>query len=192
MRGGLKGRARLADIDWLGIFGSTTPLLEIIIRGTVVYLALFILMRIVLKRESGGVGVSDILVIVLLADSSQNALADDYRTVPDGIALVAVILFWAWAIDWLGFHVPRLRPWIHAGPLRLVKDGVPLHRNLRRELITQEDLMEQLRLQGYDGIGGIRAVYLEEDGRFSVLNGRGSSNGGNSPSSSAVQVHERQ
>ncbi len=88
--------------DWSSIFLPNTPLLEIFIRGTVVYLGIFLLLRLILKRETASIGVTDILVIVLLADAGQNAMADDYRSLPDGLLLVAVIIFWGYALDWIG------------------------------------------------------------------------------------------
>ncbi len=45
---------------------------------------------------------SDLLIVVLIADAAQNALADDYRSIPDGVLLVAVLVFWAHAVNWLG------------------------------------------------------------------------------------------
>lgn len=67
--------------------GKTTfmpdgPVLEIIVRGTVTYLALFTLLRIILRREAGNLGITDMLVIVLLADASQNAMAGGYNSLP--------------------------------------------------------------------------------------------------------------
>lgn len=61
----------LFDLDWKNIFLPGTPLLEIFLKGTLVYLSLFLLLRVVLKRESGTVGVTDLLVVVLLADAAQ-------------------------------------------------------------------------------------------------------------------------
>src|SRR5690606_22918530 len=71
--------------DWESILMPSTPLVEILVRGSLVYLALFALLRFVLKRETGTLGTTDLLVIVLLADAAQNALADDYTSIPDGI-----------------------------------------------------------------------------------------------------------
>jgi uncharacterized membrane protein YcaP (DUF421 family) len=71
------------------------------VRGSTVYLTLFFLLRIVLRRESGGMGITDLLVIVLLADAVQNAMAGDYHSVPDGLLLGATLIFWSFALDWL-------------------------------------------------------------------------------------------
>src|SRR3954451_9354077 len=62
-------------------------------RGTLIYLCLFLLLRLVLKRQAAGVAITDLLVIVLIADAAHNAMADIYRSVSDGVFLVAVIVF---------------------------------------------------------------------------------------------------
>jgi hypothetical protein len=60
----------LLDINWRNTFVPDVAMLEIVMRGTIVYLALFFLLWMVLKRQSGGMGVTDLLVIVLIADAS--------------------------------------------------------------------------------------------------------------------------
>jgi uncharacterized membrane protein YcaP (DUF421 family) len=158
-------------IDWRNTFMPQTPPLEIIVRGSVVYLALFFLLRVVLKRQSGTTGVTDLLVIVLIADAAQNAMANDYKSLPDGLLLVATIVAWSFVLDWVAFHFPRLARLIHPRPLPLVKDGVLLRRNMRRELVTEEDLRAQLRQKGIEDLSGVQAVYMEGDGQFSVIDG---------------------
>jgi uncharacterized membrane protein YcaP (DUF421 family) len=158
-------------IDWHKMFVPDTPVLEIIVRGSVLYLALYLLLRIVLKRQSGTTSVTDLLVIVLIADAAQNAMADDYSSVTDGLVLVATIIGWSFFLDFLAFRVPVLRRFIQPNPLLLVEHGRILQQNLRRELITEEELHAQLRQQGVDDLEDVKAVYMEGDGQFSVING---------------------
>jgi uncharacterized membrane protein YcaP (DUF421 family) len=167
----------LIGIDWAKTFVPDTPLLEIFLRGTVVYLALFVLLRVVLKRESGGVSITDLLVIVLIADAAQNAMADDYSSIPDGILLVATLIFWSYALDWLAYHFPWIERLIHPRPLPLIKDGRVLRDRLREELITESELASQLRLQGVEDPAEVKAAYMEPDGGVSVIERNGKSKG---------------
>ncbi len=168
---------RIIGVDWAKTFLPETPLLEIFLRGTITYLALFVLLRVVLKRESGGMGITDLLVVVLIADAAQNAMADDYTSIPDGILLVATIIFWSYALNWLGYRFPRIERYVHPQPLPLIKNGRLLHRQMREELVTEEELRSQLRLQGVDDPATVQAAYMEGDGRISVIERDGSSNG---------------
>jgi uncharacterized membrane protein YcaP (DUF421 family) len=159
----------LIDADWEKMFYLDTPLLEIFLRGSLVYLSLFILLRLILKRQAGTVGITDLLVIVLIADAAQNAMAGGYHSVPAGILLVATLIFWNFAIEWLGFRIPHIGKWVHPPPLPLVKEGRMLHKNMQRELITREELISQLREQGVDDIHRVKSACLEGDGQVSVI-----------------------
>lgn len=96
-------------IDWKEIFTLGSPLAEIVLRGTLVYLALFFMLRFGGKRTAGAIGISDLLVVVIIADAVQNAMASEHKTVLDGLLLAATILFWDYALDWLGYRSPRFQ-----------------------------------------------------------------------------------
>jgi uncharacterized membrane protein YcaP (DUF421 family) len=157
------------SVNWHDVFIPDTPLVEIFVRGTIVYLAIFALLRFVLTRQSGNVGVTDLLVVVLIADAAQNAMASDYKSVPDGLVLVATIVFWSYALDWLAYHFPTLRRLIHPPSLELIRNGKINRRNLRRELITMDELKAQLREQGIEELNLVRCAYMEGDGSISVV-----------------------
>jgi uncharacterized membrane protein YcaP (DUF421 family) len=154
---------------WREVFTPDASLLEIAVRGSVVYLTLFFLLRIVLKRESGTTGVSDLLVIVLIADAAQNGMADAYTSVTNGVVLVAVIIGWSYVLDAIAYRWPAAARVIHPRPLLLVRDGQILRRNMRRELVTEEELLGQLREQGVAELAEVREARMESDGQFSVI-----------------------
>jgi uncharacterized membrane protein YcaP (DUF421 family) len=156
-------------MDWKSIFLPDTSLLEIILRGSLMYIALFAMLRIILKRQTGTLGMTDLLLITLLADASQNAMAGEYKSLPDGIVLVGTIIFWNYLFDWLSFKSEWFGRLIEPPPLPLIKNGRMLRRNMRRELITEDELMMQLREQGLDEVSKVKQAYIESDGRISVI-----------------------
>jgi uncharacterized membrane protein YcaP (DUF421 family) len=156
-------------IDWNSMFVPDTPFLEIILRGSVMYLALTILLRIVLKRQTGTLGMTDLLLITLLADASQNAMAGEYRSLPDGIVLVATIIFWNYFFDWLTVKSEWFERLIEPPPLPLVKRGKLLRRNMRRELITEGELLGKLREQGVEDLSKVKLANIESDGQISLI-----------------------
>jgi uncharacterized membrane protein YcaP (DUF421 family) len=162
-----------SNVNWQGVFEPHTPVLEILVRGTLVYIALFLLLRVVLRRQSGALGVTDLLVVVLIADAAQNAMAGDYRSVTDGVLLVGVIVGWACLFNWLGFRFPSVERLVKPPKLPLIEDGELCWKNMRRELVTVEELRSQLRLQGIDNIGDVRRAYMEPDGRISIVQREG-------------------
>jgi uncharacterized membrane protein YcaP (DUF421 family) len=160
----------MPDLDWNAMWVPTLPLLEVFIRGSVVYLALFLYFR-VLRREAGGIGISDVLVIVLIADASQNAMAGEYHSITEGLLLVATIGFWDFVLDWLGFRYPLFERLVRPAPLLLVRHGRLMRQNMKKEMITEEELLSLLREQGVDDPRRVRRCYLEGDGHLSVIPG---------------------
>ncbi|MBX6751338.1 MAG: DUF421 domain-containing protein [Micromonosporaceae bacterium] len=156
-------------VEWSELFALRTPPLEIFARGTVTYLALFAMLRFLLKRESGTTGVTDLLVIVLIADAAQNAMAGQYTTITDGVLLVAVIISWSFLLDAIAYYFPAAARIIRPRPLLLVRDGQILERNMRRELVSEAELRSLLREQGIDSLTRVREARMEPDGQISVI-----------------------
>ncbi len=156
-------------VDWAEVFSQDIPLLEIIVRGSLVYLGIFVLLRLVLKRQAGGMGITDLLVVVLIADAAQNGMADNYHSIPDGLVLVGVIIFWSYALDWLGYHIPIFERLISPKPLPLIRDGRMLYRNMRQELLTTNELLMLLREQGVENIREVCSAHMEGDGKISII-----------------------
>ena len=159
---------KLFEVDWEKTFVPQTSLLELIIRGTLMYFALFFALRF-LRRGIGGIGIADLLVIVIIADAAQNGMSGDYKSVTEGVILVATIAVWDLALDYLGFKSPAIERILRPRPLPLVKNGEILHRNLRRELVTEEELFSQFRQQGILDVSEVKEARLEGDGKLSVI-----------------------
>ena len=167
----------LPQVDWRAIFVPSFHLGEIFLRGTAVYLFLFVVLR-VMRREAGVIGIADLLVVVLIADAAQNAMASEYKSLTEGAVLILTIAGWDYFLDWLGYRFPRFKRLLRPAPLPLVKDGHVVQRNLRQELITEEELMSELRQQGVDNVAEVKRCYLEGDGYFSVITGGSKRAGG--------------
>jgi uncharacterized membrane protein YcaP (DUF421 family) len=155
-------------MDLAGTFSLEMPL-ELIIRGTALYWFLFVIFRLILRRDVGSIGIADVLLIVLIADASQNAMADEYKSVSDGFVLIGTLVFWNLAVDYLSYRFPIMERWMSGTKLCLIRDGQMLKRNMRREFITPEELMSQLRQKDVTDVKEVRRAYLEIDGNISVL-----------------------
>ncbi len=156
-------------IDWHELFGLTVSPWELIIRGSAVYWFLVIVFRLVLRRDTGSVAIADILLLVIIADAAQNAMAGEYKSITDGIILVSTIIAWNVLIDWLSYRSPLLRRVFEPKKLALVRDGRILSRNLRQERMSDEELMTKLREQGVEDVKEVKAAYMEADGAVSVI-----------------------
>ncbi len=160
---------KIWSVDWSAVFVPVLGLPEIMLRGSLMYLVMFMILRFMGRRQAGHFGPADLLVIVVIADASQNALGADYRSVTEGALLVCIIVAWDYAIDWAAWRFAFLRPLLKAPPLPLIQDGRVLRQNLRKEMLSLEELMSQLREEGVEHIKEVRQACLEGDGRLSVI-----------------------
>ena len=155
--------------EWHKLFLPSAPIAQLLVRGSVTYLGLFATLRFILKRQSGAVSITDMLLIVLIGSAVQNGMNDDYHSITDGLILVVTIIFWNYALDWLGYQFPGLQPYVHPPQLQLMQDGRIQWQNMRRELITEGELRSQIREQGIEDMDQVKDVYLEGDGKFSII-----------------------
>jgi len=156
-------------LDVASLFELSVHPAELVLRGTLMYWFLFLLLRFVMRRDIGSVGVADVLLLVLIADAAQNAMAGGYESVTDGFILVATIAGWNWLLDWTAFRFVSVRRLVEAKPLALVRDGALVRRNLRREMITVDELMSKLREHGIEDLQDVKAANMESDGEISII-----------------------
>lgn len=157
------------NIDWHAIFTPTISLGELVIRSTIMYFILFGLLRLVLKRQAGGIGTTDVLVIVLLAEVSGQGFTSNYTSVVEGAVIVATVLFWSYVLEWAGHKFPAVERILRAQTLMLIENGKMLRKNMRAELVTSEELLAQLREQGIEDCRDVKRAYMEADGKISVV-----------------------
>src|SRR5688572_10258337 len=158
----------MTPIEWREVFVPSGNPLELVVRGTLMYFAILAAFR-VLRREAGSVAIADLLVIVLVADAAQNAMAAEYKSLTEGLVLVGTIFAWDYVLDWAAFRSPAVRRIVQPPPLLLVKDGQLQRRNLRQEMITADELRTLLREHGVDDFSKVKRCCLESDGQVSVI-----------------------
>ena len=96
-------------------------------------------------------------------------MSSEYKSVTEGAVLIGTIIAWDYSLDWLGYKFPTLGRLLRSAALPLVKDGKALRRNMRKELISMEELMSMLREGGVEHISDVKQCYLEGDGHISVI-----------------------
>jgi uncharacterized membrane protein YcaP (DUF421 family) len=156
------------DIQWDEILRPDVPALELFVRGTVIYLVAFLLLR-SFPRESGSTGTTDLLVLVFIADAAQNGMSANYQSLTDGIVLVATIFFWSIVMDAAAYRWQWAARLSKPRPVLLIQGGRMNRRNMRRELVTEAELMSELRKRGVHDLAEVDAVQMEPDGEISVV-----------------------
>ena len=157
------------NVDWDGVFTPSISLLELIIRATIMYFVLFGLLRVTLRRQTGRIGTTDVLVVVLLADVASNAFSAGYTSVVEGFVLVSTILFWSYMLERASHRFPMVERLLSPPRLVLIENGKMLRQNMRAELVTTEELMAQLRENGLEDCSRVKTASMEADGSISVI-----------------------
>ena len=155
--------------NWGDVFQPSTPIVETLVRGTVMFLAIYALMRVIGKREADVHSLSDLLVVVLVAQAAAPGMAGEARGIADSVLLIATILGWSVALDALAYRLPSLRGLLESSRSPLIVDGQINERTLRREFMSRDELMAELRLRGITDVRKVARAYLEPNGMVSVI-----------------------
>jgi len=158
--------------DWSAMFRPELALGEVVLRGTIMYLFLFLVMRFMLKRQGGAINLADLLVVVAVVDGAAPAFSGKAESITESVVFVLTILFWSYGLNWASYRFRPLRFLTAAPPLVLVKDGRIQHANMRASLMSREELMQQLREEGLEEVADAHLVTLEGDGQVSVVERR--------------------
>ena len=142
---------------------------ELVVRGSLIYWFLFLLLRFVLRREAGSLGLADILVIVLIADAAQNGMAGEYKSVAEAFVLIGTIAGWNLWIDWMTFRYKWFAEFAEPPTVPLIRHGRILRANLRRELLTEDELQSQMRENGVENAAEVKHAVMEPDGNISII-----------------------
>jgi uncharacterized membrane protein YcaP (DUF421 family) len=142
---------------------------ELIVRGSLIYWFLFLLFRFVLRRDAGSLGLADVLVVVLIADAAQNGMSGDYKSVGEAMVLIGTIAGWNYLIDWLSFRYPWFSRFAEPPTVTLIRHGEIRRENLKRQMLTEDELLSQLRQNGAESVDEVRLANLESDGHISVI-----------------------
>jgi uncharacterized membrane protein YcaP (DUF421 family) len=157
------------NVEWHDLVIPTHGILEMFARGTIMYLALFAIFRFIVQRQRSAIGIPDVLVIVLIADASQNAFAKEYRSITEGLVVVLTIVFWDFLLDLLAYRVKFFAWLVRPAPMALVRKGQLIRRNMRKEMISIDELRGEARHQGIANLKEVREAHLEANGDISFI-----------------------
>ena len=146
---------------------SVSPL-NLIIRATVVYLAVLLLLRVSGKREMGQMAVTEFVAILLISNAVQNAMNGGDNSLFGGLLLAGVLIFLSWLISVLTYRSKIFSRVFEGTPTLLVHKGKVLRENLARERLTDSEFRSLLRKQGIHHLEELSSAILEADGSLSI------------------------
>lgn len=159
----------LFNVEMGEVIHFTVSPLQLFVRGTLMFWFLFLIFRLILRRDVGSASITDFLFVVILGDAAQNAMIGQATSVSDGMVLIITLVFWNYLIDALSYQFPFIEKLVSAKKLCLVRYGKILRRNMRREFITINELNEKLREAGLENLEQVKFIYMESDGEMSII-----------------------
>jgi uncharacterized membrane protein YcaP (DUF421 family) len=143
--------------------------MDLVIRATVVFFFIFLVTRVVGRRELSDLEPFDFILLVVLGDLVQQGITQSDQSVTGTLTVISTIALLSVAVSWISFRSPRARVITEGEPIVLVQDGQPIERNLRRERITLGDIQEEARQAQITSIADIQWAILENDGKISCI-----------------------
>jgi uncharacterized membrane protein YcaP (DUF421 family) len=151
------------------MWNFTETMLEIVLRTAIVYVVVLTGIRLFGKREVGQMTPFDLVLLLLISNAVQNAMTGPDTSVSGGLVAAATLLLMNTLVSKVTWMNKRLRRIIEGSPTILVRHGKMLGKNLEKEKITAEALMQALREHGIAAVTDVNIAVLEIDGSISVL-----------------------
>ncbi len=150
------------------MFHLHLPLLEKILRPIIVYLCLVAFLRMFGKRELAQLNPFDLVVLLSLSNTVQNAIIGDDNTVTGGVIGAFSLLTVNWVVTRALFRAPKLTGAIEGDETVLIRNGVVDWEAMKKEALTELELMTVLHKQGLGDYSDVKKCVLEPSGNFYV------------------------
>lgn len=151
--------------DWQGLWRT-------LFVGVLAYTSLVVVLRASGKRTLTKLNAFDLVVTVALGSTLATILLSADVALAEGVLAMAVLVGMQFAITWTSVRWTRFRDWVASEPSLLVHDGRLLHDAMRRERVSEAEVMQVLRNEGLEDASAAVSVVLESDGSFSVIKRR--------------------
>lgn len=143
--------------------------MDIVIRAAVAFLFVYLLTRVIGRRELSSMQPFDLILLVMIGDLVQQGVTQNDFSVTGAFLVGGTIALMTVGVSYASFRFPRLRPALDGEPVIVVEDGKPIERNLRRNRITLEELAAAARQEQLGSLDDVRWAVLETNGRISFI-----------------------
>src|SRR5436309_1037823 len=141
--------------------------MDIVLRAIVLFAFVFVVVRVMGRRELAKLEPFDLILLIVLGDAIQQGLTQDDYSVTGALIAVSTIALMQLGSSYLSFRSSRMRTVLEGDPIVLVQDGKPVARNLRRLRMTIDELAEEARGQGIASLDEVRWAIAEASGTVS-------------------------
>jgi uncharacterized membrane protein YcaP (DUF421 family) len=147
--------------------------MDIVIRAVVLFLFVYLVMRVSGRRELSSLTPVDLVLVIILGDLVQQGITQDDYSVTGAMIAVATIAGMQIFASWISFRSRRARRLLEGDPIVVVQNGNVIEHNLSRERLTEEDLAEEMRLNQIGTLDEVAWAVLEANGQISFVKKQG-------------------
>lgn len=146
-----------------------TPLLEVVGRVVVIYVVLFVMVRVAGKREIGSLGPMDFLAMLLLSETVSPALTRQDTSLAASLTAAATLLGLTTFVSWLCYRFRTVERLIDGPPRVVIRDGRIDDAVCRSERLSAQDIASALRKEGITSLSDVACATVEPTGRITVI-----------------------
>ncbi|HEV7313141.1 DUF421 domain-containing protein [Sphingopyxis sp.] len=143
--------------------------MDIVLRATVMFFILFLLIRLLGKRELGQMTPFEFVVLVVLGDLIQQGVTHNDFSLTGATLAICTFAFWALVLSWTAYLFPRAKDLLEGAPRVIVRDGKVVEENLRRDRLTRDEILSEMRLAGIGRMSDVAWAILEPQGKMSFI-----------------------
>jgi len=142
---------------------------EIVVRSVIVYLFIVLALRLFGKKELSQLSVIDLVLVLLISNSVQNAMVGNDSSLLGGLIAAASLFGMNWILKNLIFKSEKINAFIQGNPVMLIYHGRIIQRNLDRVKMSHEELEAAAREHGVHSLSDVNLAVLEIDGNISIV-----------------------
>ena len=143
--------------------------MDIVVRAFFAFVFVFLITRLIGRRELTSLEPRDLILLVVIGDLIQQGVTQSDMSFTGGMLATGVFAFMALAISYVGWRFRSVRPLLDPEPLVIVEDGRVIHKNLRKERVTVDEVCAEARLQQITSLEDVQWAVLESGGRISFI-----------------------
>jgi uncharacterized membrane protein YcaP (DUF421 family) len=143
--------------------------MDLVLRAGVIFSFLFVLTRVIGRRELSSLQPFDLILLIILGDALQQGLTQDDYSLTGAVLVVGTIAVLQVLVSWISYRFPGTRPIIDGEPVIVLQDGQVIERNLKRERLTLEEIAEEARRNQIAHLSDVRFAILETNGQISFI-----------------------
>ena len=143
--------------------------MDIVLRATAMFAFLYVLIRLLGKRELGQMTPFELVLLIVMGDLIQQGVTHNDFSLTGGLLAICTFAFWALVLSWTTYLFPKAKDLLDGAPRVIVRDGELIAENMRRDRLTRAEILSEMRLAGIGRLSEVAWAILEPQGKISFI-----------------------